>query len=152
MLVQVVGNPIYQRWANLMGEDEWLDPEKYGTDELRGLNAKDISARMALWTKSRTTKEVIAILDEMRIPCGEVLTPQQALDNEQVQAMEFLVPTKYPGLSDPAPIARMPMNFSTIDNSIRTRAPTLGEHTSRILSSLGYTEEEIEELRTNRVV
>ena len=37
-----------------------------------------------------------------------------------------------------APVARMPMNFSTIDNSIRRRAPLLGEHTDELLKELGY--------------
>ncbi len=152
VLVQTVGNPIYERWANLMGESEWLDQSKYGDDLLRGERAEEISARMRKWTESRTTKEVLKELDEARIPCGQVLNPQEVLEHEQVAAMGFLQDTEYPGLDNPAPVARMPMNFSSIDNSIKRRAPTLGEHTDEILQNLGYDADQIRELRAHRVV
>ena len=152
VLVQIVGNPLFERWVNLMGEEKWRDKERYGTDERRGDHAIEISERMRNWTTTKTTSEVINILEEARIPCGEVLNPQQALENEQVAAMDFLVPTDFPGLDTPTPVARMPMNFSTIDNSIRSRAPQLGEHTNQILLGLGYSDAEIQDLRANRVV
>ena len=143
ILVQVVGNPLYERWARLMGEDLWRTNPKYATDESRGLHAVDISTRMQEWTSSRTTTEAVKALEDARIPCGEVLSPQGALDNEQVQAMGFLESIDYPGIDTPAPIAHMPMDFSTLDVSIRRRAPTLGEHTNEILESLGFEKSEI---------
>ena len=152
ILVQVVGNPLYERWARLMGEDSWLVASKYSTDESRGLHAVDISTRMQEWTSSRTTTEAVKALEDARIPCGEVLSPQGALDNEQVQSMGFLESIEYPGIDTPAPIAHMPMDFSTLDVSIRRRAPTLGEHTNEILESLGFDKSEIISFKNARAI
>ena len=152
ILVQVVGNPLYKRWATLMGEEKWLEDPKFATDKLRGDNSEPISERMSEWASSRTTREAIVELEAARIPCGEVLTPQQALENEQVKAMEYCVDLHYPDLEQSVPIPRMPMNFSTIENHIRRRAPTLGEHTQEILQDLGYTIEQISTFRSQRVV
>lgn len=152
ILVQVVGNPLYERWARLMGEDSWLVDSKYSTDESRGLHAVDISTRMQEWTSSRTTTEAVKALEDARIPCGEVLSPQGALDNEQVQSMGFLESIEYPGIDTPAPIAHMPMDFSTLDVSIRRRAPTLGEHTNEILESLGFDKSEIISFKNARAI
>ena len=152
ILVQVVGNPLYERWARLMGEDSWLVDSKYSTDESRGLHAVDISTRMQEWTSSRTTTEAVKALEDARIPCGEVLSPQGALDNEQVQSMGFLESIDYPGIDTPAPIAHMPMDFSTLDVSIRRRAPTLGEHTNEILESLGFDKSEIISFKNARAI
>ena len=152
ILVQVVGNPLYERWARLMGEDLWRTNPKYATDESRGLHAVDISTRMQEWTSSRTTTEAVKALEDARIPCGEVLSPQGALDNEQVQSMGFLESIDYPGIDTPAPIAHMPMDFSTLDVSIRRRAPTLGEHTNEILESLGFEKSEIISFREARAI
>ena len=147
ILVQVVGDPLYARWAALMGEDQWITDPKYANDEVRGNNSADISQRMQEWTGQRTTTEAIESLEAARIPCGEVLSPQAALDNEQVAAMNFLTPTDYPGLAKPAAVARMPIDFSAINTAIRHRAPILGEHTNEILDSLGFTSQDIESFR-----
>ncbi len=152
ILVQVVGNPLFERWARLMGEPHWLTDPRYATDEARGDHAIDISERMSVWTAQRTTAEAIAELASARIPCGEVLTPAGTLANEQVVEREFLVGTRYPGLPDPAPVARMPVDFSKVDAGIRRRAPTLGEHTVEILEELGYDAGAINDLRAKRVV
>ena len=152
ILVQVVGNPLYERWATLMGETQWLDDPRYATDEARGINAVDISERMGAWTAERSTAEAMVELAEARIPCGEVLTPAETLVHEQVVERGFLVPTDYPGLPRPAPVGRMPIDFSKADTGIRLRAPTLGEHTDEILGELGYDASTIRELRAARVV
>ena len=152
LLVQVVGDPLFERWVKLMGEPHWLDDPRYATDELRGDNGVDISERTAAWTAERTTAQAMEELAAARIPCGEVLTPAETLENEQVVDREFFEPVDYPGLSKPAPLARMPLDFSAADTGIRRRAPTLGEHTDEVLTELGYDAETINALRTRRVV
>ena len=152
ILVQVVGNPLFERWAKLMGEAHWLTDPRYATDEARGDNAVDISERMRRWTAERSTAEAMALLAEARIPCGEVLTPAEALANEQVVARRFLEPVDYPGLPRPAPVGRMPVDFSKSETGIRLRAPTLSEHTDEILGELGFDTAEIADLRNRRVI
>ena len=152
VLVQVVGDPLFERWANLMGEAHWLEDPRYATDELRGDNGVDISERTAVWAAERTTSQAMQELAAARIPCGEVLTPAETLANEQVVDQKFFQPVDYPGLSRPAPLARMPLDFSRAHTGIRQRAPTLGEHTDAILAELGYDSAMIEGLRARRVV
>lgn len=151
IMVQVVGNPLYARWAKLMGEEQWLD-ERFASDQSRGDNADMIGARMADWCKTRTSAEVLAELGNARIPCGEILSPKQVLENEHIVATEMFKLVDYPGLPKPAPIAETPVKLSKTPGTIRTRAPTLGEHTDEIMQSLGYSREEIDDLRQKRIL
>jgi crotonobetainyl-CoA:carnitine CoA-transferase CaiB-like acyl-CoA transferase len=87
------------------------------------------------------------------IPAGPVLSPQQALEDEQAAAMGWFKPVAdYPGLPRPAPVPDLPLRFSGSTTGIRHRPPRLGEHTDEILGELGYDAAQVAELRRQGVV
>lgn len=152
ILVQVIGDPLYKRWATLMGEDMWLTDPRFKTDILRGDNGAVISERMAQWCAERTSTEAIETLAKAAIPSGPVLKPQQTLDDPHINAMGFFQPTEYPGMAKPAPLAKVPVRMSATPGSIRRRPPTLGEHTDMILGKLGYDKAAITKLREKKII
>jgi crotonobetainyl-CoA:carnitine CoA-transferase CaiB-like acyl-CoA transferase len=153
VLVAVVGQPLFVRWAKLMGNEEfWLGDPRFKDDLARGDNAVLISARMREWCAERTTAEAIAALEAARIPAGPVLSPQQALDDIHVVETGYLQPVGYPGMNGTAPVPRSPVILSETPGEIRTRAPLLGEHTDEVLMSVGYSAEEISKLREKKII
>jgi crotonobetainyl-CoA:carnitine CoA-transferase CaiB-like acyl-CoA transferase len=152
ILVQVIGQLLFRRWARLMGEDRWLADPRFKDDISRGDNGAIISERMSAWCAERSSAEALEILGQAMIPAGRVLKPQQTLDDPHVRAMSFFQPVDYPGLRGPAPIARVAVTLSDTPGSIHDRAPTLGEHTDTILAELGYDAAEIKDLRSQSIV
>ena len=152
VMVQVVGQPLFERWAKLMGEESWLEDPRFATDMDRGENGELLSARMQMWCKDMSTKEVLDALDEARIPCGPVLSAKQVLQDPHIKAMDFLQDMNFPGLKKPIPINTTPVKLSQTPGTIRQRTAELGEHTNEILDSLGYTADKISEMRNARVV
>ncbi len=152
VMVQVVGQPLFERWAKLMGEESWLEDPRFATDMDRGENGELLSARMQMWCKDMTTKEVLDALDEARIPCGPVLSAKQVLQDPHIKAMDFLQKMDFPGLKSQIPINTTPVKLSETPGTIRQRTAKLGEHTSEILDALGYSLDEISEMRDARVV
>ncbi len=152
VMVQVVGQPLFERWAKLMGEESWLQDPRFATDMDRGENGELLSARMQMWCKDMSTKEVLDALDEARIPCGPVLSAKQVLQDPHIKAMDFLQDMNFPGLKKPIPINTTPVKLSQTPGTIRQRTAELGEHTDEILNSLGYTADKISEMRNARVV
>jgi len=152
ILAQVIGEPLYRRWAKLMGEAHWLDDPRFRDDISRGDNGAVISERMGRWCAERTTAQALEMLAKARIPSGPVLKPQQTLEDPHINAMGFFQTTDFPGAPKPAPIAKVPVWLSQTPGAIKRRAPTLGEHTAAILRSLGYDEAAIADLRSKRVI
>ena len=152
VLVAVTGQPLYARWAKLMGEPHWLTDARFVDDEARGRHGEIISERMGRWCAERSCDEAIRILGEAKIPCAQVLSPQQALDHPQVQALGILQDTDYPGLPMPAPVAAVPIWMTETQPVERRRPPLLGEHTDQILGEFGYSSAEIAALREQSVI
>jgi crotonobetainyl-CoA:carnitine CoA-transferase CaiB-like acyl-CoA transferase len=152
IMAYAIGNPMFARWARLMGEDHWLTDPRFKDDEARGDHGEIVSKRMAEWAALRTTAEALAALEAARIPAGPLYSPQQALEDAHIRAAGLLDDTDYPGLPRPAPLAPTPVDLSETPGRFRHRAPTLGEHTDAILAELGYGAEEIAGLRAREVI
>ena len=152
VLVQTVGGPLFKRWADLMGEDHWLDDDRFKTDISRGDNGEIISERLASWCAERTNEEVLAEMEKARIPAGPILSPQQVLEDPHITAKGLFESVEYPGLDTPAPLMKTPVELSETPGEIRSRAPKLGENTDEIMKELGYDQNQIIDLRKKRVI
>ena len=152
ILIATVGQPLFERWVNLIGESQWLKDERFKDDLSRGNHSEIISQRMAEWCAERTTKEAIEELDKARIPVGEVLKANEVLKEPHIEARNLFQKVSYPNIKDPVPIVVSPLELSENPGQIKNRAPLLGEHTNQILDELGYSEEEISNLKDKRIV
>ena len=146
VLTHVVGNALFKRWAQLMGEEErWVSEPRYASDQSRGDHSGPILQRMRAWCAARTTAEAVAQLTAAGLPAGPVLTPQQALDDPQVAAMKFLTEVAgYPGLARPAQVSGLPVRFSRLEGGITSAPPTTGQHSREILAEVGFSAVDIQ--------
>ena len=152
ILVQTVGGPLFERWVNLMGEDDWLTDERFKDDLSRGENGELISARMSDWCAERTSQEAIAALESSRIPVGEVLKAKQTLNEEHIIEKGSFIKMSYPTMDEEYSVVGPAIELSENPGQIKTRSPELGEHNVEILSSLGYTQEDIEQFKMDRII
>ena len=152
IVVHTVGNPLFKRWAGLMGEPEWLEDPRFATDDARGDNGAVLSERMAAWCAERTRDEALDALAAAHIPAGPVLKPQEALDHPQVRALGLLHPVPLPGGAIPetggtAMVAQAPVWLSETPALPPTGQAETGQHTGEVLGALGYGADELVALR-----
>src|SRR5207249_2782692 len=122
IIAYAIGNPMFGRWAGLMGEERWLSDPRFKDDEARGDHGEIISKRMSEWTAERTTAEALAALEAAKIPAAPLYSPQQAVDDAHIRAAGLLQDTEYPGLPRPAPLAPTPVELSETPGRFRHRA------------------------------
>ena len=152
LLVSVIGNYQFARWAKLVGRPELADDPRFRNDEGRGNHRHEICGVMSDWCADKTTEDVLLALAELKIPGAPVLTPQQTLDHPHVEALGFLERVDYPTATKGVPISQFPVTMTESPGVIRRRAPELGEHTDEVLLELGYNSSTIAELRSDRII
>jgi crotonobetainyl-CoA:carnitine CoA-transferase CaiB-like acyl-CoA transferase len=139
VLVQVVSNNLFRRWARLMDDpDQWINDPRFKDDISRGDNGHILSEAMSAWCAERTVEECLEALESVRIPAGPVLSGQQVLDDAHVNETNMLQYMSFPTLPKDAPIMGPPVELTASPGEIRHRAPTVGEHTEDVLAELGY--------------
>ena len=152
ILVQTVGGPLFERWVNLMGEKDWLEDKRFKDDLSRGENGHLISERMSEWCAERTSKEAIMELEGSRIPVGEVLKASETLKEEHILKKGSFVKLNYPTMDKEYSVVGPAVELSKNPGVIKSRSPQLGEHNEEILSGLGYSQDEITQLKSERII
>ena len=138
LLLQSLGDPQFGRLAELIGQADLIQDERFANDVSRGNNGAELSQMVATWMASRTTAEAQAALAEIRVPTGRVLSPQEALEDAHIRAVDILKDTLFPGVETPIPMATTPALLSDTPATVRQRAPLLAEHNQEVLSDLGF--------------
>src|SRR3546814_12917532 len=59
LITQVVGAPIFRRWADLVGRSELADDPRFASDLARGDNGAELRAIMQTWCAARTSEEAL---------------------------------------------------------------------------------------------
>ena len=153
IIAYAIGNPMFERWAKLIGEDALAHRSALQGRRARGDHGEIISKHdVASGRAARTTVEALAALEIGEDPRGPALLAaagargrpyprRRPPDRHRVSRAAAAGAAG----ADPRRSVRDPGRF-------RHRAPTLDEHTDAILGELGYDGAAIAELRARGVI
>lgn len=99
----------------------------------------------------KTTAEWLEIFDKLDVPAARYNTIDDLLTDPHLSDVGFFQPEDHPS-EGRIRRSRRANKFSGGERSVETHAPKLGEHTSTILAEAGYSDAEIEGLRTSGAV
>jgi crotonobetainyl-CoA:carnitine CoA-transferase CaiB-like acyl-CoA transferase len=126
----------WQAWCRGVGREDLVEKQF----ERPGSEAHAEVERIFL---ERTRDEWRAFASEHDCCLEPVLDLGEALDSELVRAREMVVQLDQPGATSPVSLLGVPVKLSRTPGAPAGPGPALGEHTSEVLASLGYSDEEI---------
>lgn len=150
-IMQVIGHKMFKRWTQIVGRPELLDDPRYATDILRGQNGEELSTIMADYARGRTRDECLETLVAANIGCGPVLAPADVTDGAMGLRETFMRDIAYGGANG-IPVAHTPARLSQGQVQSPARPPELGEHSEAVLAEFGFSQDEIDGLKTRNVI
>ena len=152
-LTVAVGNDrIWKNFCEALGLENLVENPKFATNPKRVENRDKLIPILEKAFLSKTRDEWIEILLKKGVPCGPVYTMDEVFRDPQVLHRKMLVEIEHPKVGKIKQIG-IPMKFSETPGEIKVPPPLLGQHTEEILKNLlGYSEEEINQLRSEEVI
>lgn len=141
---------LFRRLSNMCGTD-WADDPRYATHDARGENQAELDAKIAEWTSVRTMADVLQQCEEHAIACGPVNRAKELLEDAHIKARDAIIRMVHPVVGE-VPMQGVFPKLSQTPGRAATPAPSMGEHTLDILSSLGKSEAEIDRLRADGII
>ena len=111
----------------------------------------EILDKLAELFSTDTRDNWISVLRKADMISTHVNTMLEASNDPNIKENNYVTEVWYPELNKNMKVHGTPWKFSKTPANIK-RAPKLGEHNTEILSGLGYTKEEIENFKDDKVI
>ncbi|MBX3633303.1 MAG: CoA transferase [Simplicispira sp.] len=154
MLLAIGNDGQFQRFCAAAGQPEWAQDARFATNTLRVQHRAALIPAMEAVTRTRSTADWIALLEDKAVPCGPINTIAQAFDDAQVKARGLRVDlprSAGDGIAQVSTVAS-PLRLARNPPVLRHAPPALGQHTDEVLAELGLDSARIAALRATRVV
>ena len=151
IILAVANDGLWKKCCEAMKWDDLIEDDRFCKNDSRVKYREElvsIISERPIETDSQTLFEKI---DRAGVPCGPIHSIDQILNHPQVQERNMMIDIPHP-LVDNLKVPGFPVKFSETPSAVRHHPPLLGEHTSLILSQLGYSEEEIERFSKDLVI
>jgi crotonobetainyl-CoA:carnitine CoA-transferase CaiB-like acyl-CoA transferase len=134
-----------RNFCEVIGLPDLPQDARFDSAEKRSANRQELNRLVAKRLRTRTTAEWVTALNRVGVPCGPVLRMDEVFDDPQVRHLKMIATIESPELG-PISILRNAVTMTSSLPTVRSAVPAEGQDTISVLSELGFTPGEIEQL------
>ena len=143
---------MYPKFCKVAGLEELSGDPRFDTNANRLMNRDIIMPILERRMREKTRDEWLVLFEKADLPCGPILDMEEVFADPHVEAREMLFYMDHPIEGKVAQLG-FPYKFSDTPLKPQLCPPRLGEHNQEVLTEwLGYDAEEVEKLRTEKVI
>ncbi len=148
--IAVAGNHIWDRLKNTLN-DKRLEEKIYNEPNSRSENRETLNELINENIRKDTSENWILKLNDNGVPCGEINTIDKVFDNPQVKhlriAKDFISQER-----GESKLVGQPIIMSNSSSSITKPPPKKGQHTEEVLLEYGFSKNEIENFKVEKII
>src|SRR5499427_5494283 len=149
--IAAAGDEIYERFCRAIERPDLLTDPRFATSRARSENRDTIMDVLMPVTRQKDSATWIKVLNDAGVPCGPIYRVDESFADPQVQHLQMAQPVHSPTLGD-LTILGHPVSHGEKRLPLRSAAPELGEANDEVLTSLGYTKDQIADLAKRSVI
>jgi crotonobetainyl-CoA:carnitine CoA-transferase CaiB-like acyl-CoA transferase len=147
-----VGNDrLFEKFAGLLGKPEWVKDPRFCTNPERVKNRAALFPLIAEITRTRPRDAWLELFDKEGIPGGPVYGVDEVMNHPQVLARDMVKEVEHPRAGK-VKVTGVPVRLTGTAGTVKAAPPLHGAHSIKVLSDLGYSEEEIQALVKKQVL
>jgi len=148
--VLIAGNAdsLYRRLMTAIGREDLRDDPALAKNDGRAAQMEKIDAAIAQWSSRFSQSEVLSAMDKAEVPAGRIYSAADIAADPHFAARGMIVDT-LAGDGEPLKVPGVVPRLEGTPGALRAPAPKLGEHTDEVLKEIGFTAEQIADLRKN---
>jgi formyl-CoA transferase len=150
-LVAGNGDSIFRRLMGVVGRPDLAADPALASNDGRVARVAELDAAIGEWTARHTVAEVLAALDEAKVPAGRIYTVADIAADPHYKARGMLDEVRMDDGSTLMVPGIVP-KLSLTPGGHRRNAPVLGQDTDAVLREVGLTEAQIAALKERGVV
>ncbi|WP_322050612.1 CaiB/BaiF CoA transferase family protein [Paraburkholderia bannensis] len=145
------GDSIYRRLMELIGRRDLAEDPALAQNDGRVKQVERIDAAIAEWAANQSLDEVLAALNEARIPAGKIYDVSDIATDPHYHARDMILDASLPD-GTPVKVPGIVPKLSATPGTVDSAAPTLGQHTDTVLERLGIDQTTRESLRSRGII
>jgi crotonobetainyl-CoA:carnitine CoA-transferase CaiB-like acyl-CoA transferase len=131
--------------------DHLRERPEFANNDLRFANRKLINAEINAVTRTNTIEHWINVINAAGIPCGRVMNVKEVFDDPQTQHQQMRITIDHPR-HGPLDVLGFPIKFSDEPCIVHRPPPDLGADNEAVLTNLGYSTAQIQDLKSRNVI
>lgn len=150
-ILGVGSDNVWRSFCELVGRDDLATDARFVENADRVRHHHAIMPLVREIIKERTVDEWLPMLRDAGVPAGRINTIDQALTDDHLLERGMIVELEHPVLGLVKSLAT-PIHMSETALTYRYHPPSLGEHTDAVMAELGFDQNNIDQLRQQRIV
>ena len=152
VIIALGNDTLWAKFCEHVGRQALISDKRFRTNADRTENHDQLFPILSEIMSQRTTDDWIDALGNIGVPCGPINAMDKVVTHPQVEAREMIARVAHQ-ITGEVEVPGVPIKLSETPGSVDAPAPSLGEHTTEVLTDLLKMQpDEVEKLRQDGII